>query len=196
MSVGFDPAGHLGEEFSHLVAEHVDRRHHHVAGALTGELNDPFAEVGLQRLYPGFRQRPVEMDLFAGHALALDGQLYPPGAGQVGDVGVGLFGGAGQEDRGAGGFGIAGEFVEVVLVIGPHLVLDAGNLLAQRFEIETGEGFLPGNHVGIAEAVQSVLQLRRRQRLSDARLVLFVTLFIHGGRSSVSRSNGSHRTCR
>ena len=36
------PAGDLAEQLGDLAAEHVNRRHHHVAGALPGQLDDPF----------------------------------------------------------------------------------------------------------------------------------------------------------
>ena len=41
--------------------------------ALTGELNDIFAEVGLGHFDPGSLQGGIEMYLFGGHRLGFDG---------------------------------------------------------------------------------------------------------------------------
>ncbi len=60
-----------------------------------------------------------------------------------------------------------------------HPVLAGGNLGSQSFEIETGEGVLPGDHIGIAETVQGLLQPRGGEGFVYFFFILTAAFFLH-----------------
>ncbi len=103
--------GDLPKKSRHFVAEHVNGRHHHVTGALTGQLHDPFAEVRLQSFDPSRAQGLVKADLLAGHALALDRQFGPAAVGQLDNIVVGSSGIGGTVHLSTGLFGQFNELI-------------------------------------------------------------------------------------
>jgi hypothetical protein len=103
--------------------------------------------------------------------------LFP---GQIGDIGVGLLGGFGDEDPGTRRLGIGDELLQVSLPVFPNLVLHGSDPGAQRLEIMAGEGVLPCEHIGIGEAVQGLLQLRGGESPVDLIFVLAGAFFAHG----------------
>ena len=68
-------AGDAREELAHLALRLVDDRRDHVARPVAVELDDVFAEVGLDHLDPGLLEHRVQLELLAQHRLRLHDQL-------------------------------------------------------------------------------------------------------------------------
>ena len=60
------------EEFAHLLAPHMDRRQHDMAGRTVHQLHDPLAQVALHGIDPLSGQEGREAALLGEHRLALD----------------------------------------------------------------------------------------------------------------------------
>ena len=173
--------GDLAEQFGDFFLEHMNRRHHHMARSFPGQLDDPFAQVGLEGFNAGVLESMVEMGLLARHALAFDHGFDAALLGQVADVRVGLCSGPGNIDFCSGCLGVGDELITITGQVVTHLVLHLTNRSAQCLKILAGKGRLAGNNVSIGEAMQGILQARFRNGLADPVIVMSATVcFIHG----------------
>ncbi len=85
------------KQFGHVVPGLVDRRSDDVARRLPRQLDDELAQVGLDHLDARRLQRRVQVDLLAGHRLALGDQPRPALPGDIEDVRHGRGGVGGPE---------------------------------------------------------------------------------------------------
>jgi len=97
------------EQLGHLPSTLVNGGHHEVAGVVTGELQQPLAEVRLHGLDPRGGKRRVEADLLGDHRLALHRQRDAAAATKFDDVGVGVRRAAHLHDDGASGLGMLAD---------------------------------------------------------------------------------------
>ena len=117
MSAASSSLTSLREDPGHLLLRHVDGGHHHVRGALAGQLDDPLAQVGLRHLDALLLEEGVEVHLLGGHRLRLGDALDPVLLAEPGQVLLHLGGVGGPEDLGPGLGGLLlellGQLVEV-----------------------------------------------------------------------------------
>ena len=144
----------IAEGVGNFFLGHVDGGHDHVGRALTGELNDPFAEVGFGDFDAGGFEVSVEMDFLGGHGLGLDDGGDAAIHGEFENVLIDGVRIAGAEDFCAASFGVAlehiGEFFETAGGVG----LDGGDLSAEGFEVDALVGFGAAGAVGLGEAAE------------------------------------------
>jgi hypothetical protein len=113
----------------------VHDRRGDMAGAVVVELDDELAEVGLDDVDARLSQRRVQIELLAGHRLALDGPPAPvlPGDGHNGRGR--LLGGRGQVNLDPEAIEAADQTGQVFVETIECVVLDLPGELAQRVGI-------------------------------------------------------------
>jgi len=85
---------HVGlEQPAHLLPALVDGGHHHVGRRLVCKLDDPLAQIRLDRVHAGRLKRLVEEDLLRHHGLALGEERGAPSPAKLDDVAHGIVGG-------------------------------------------------------------------------------------------------------
>ncbi len=124
-----------------LLLDQVHRRRDQVARRLVAQLDDVFAEIGLDRGDPVRFEKVVEPDLLGDHRLAFG---YGPGIGGLANPQhrrTGLFGGACPMHLAAGGDDVLLVELEVEIEMGEGVVLDLATDIAQCLEFrERGHG--------------------------------------------------------
>ncbi len=97
----------VAEDVGDFFLGHVDGGHDHVRRRLSGQLNDPLAQVGFADFDAGFFQMRVEVNFLRRHRLRFDDVLTPFCLRQIEDVVADLGGIVGAKNFGAAGFGVA-----------------------------------------------------------------------------------------
>ena len=169
--VGGEPLVHLfGKEVGDLLLGHVDGGHDHVRGGLTGQLDDPLAQVGFLDLETGLLEVAVEMDLLAGHGLGLDHRADVVVAGHLEDVLAHPGRVVGTEHLGAFRLGVlleqVAQFLEMVHGIG----LALGNAAAQFLEVDTLVDLRPVDPPRLGELAERTGEIGVVQGLVDRML--------------------------
>lgn len=144
-----------------LGSRQVNRRRDDVRGHLAAQLDDVFAEVGLDRGDAVGLQVLVEPDLLGDHALALGRGL---GAELLADVehdGAGVLGGGRPVDVAAGLHHLVLERPEIEVEIGQGVGLDVARGLAQRIELRQalGGGLAAADEIGLEVAHRGLKRL-------------------------------------
>ena len=154
-----------------LILGQMHGRADDVRGNLATQLDDIFAEIGLDRRDAGLLHGVVERDLLRDHALALgDGLCAALGAYVENDI-ARLFGRAREMHMSARRRHLLLVGLEIEVEMGERMVLDVARAVAQRLEFrQLGNGDLPSGREADAQLAHGFLQLRIVQRL--VRIVL------------------------
>ena len=99
------------------------------------QLNNPFAQVGLNREKSDRFQRLVQVELFGRHAFRFDDQLRIFLTQQADDNRPGFSGVSGPVQFRSGTFRIVGKRSQVAIQMGQRFRLDLAAALAQRFPV-------------------------------------------------------------
>ena len=125
----------LVEEGVHVGLGHVNGGDDDVVGRLSRELDEVFAEVGLDGLDLLFGELAVEVHFLGEHGLALDDGTDALLPGEVEDVLGGGVGVLGEEDLAARALDVFGGHVEVVVEVFYGVGLDAPGAVAEAFPV-------------------------------------------------------------
>ena len=124
----------LAQHRRHLLPTLMDRWHHQMAGPVGGQLQDPLAQVTLDRANPPRCQVVVHLQLFRHHRLALDHQIAPARPTELRDVAVRILRRGGRIDRRPSGGRLGPELRHIAIEIVDHTILDRGQLPPQLVE--------------------------------------------------------------
>ena len=109
-------------------------------GRFAAQLNDVFAEVGLDRLDARRLQRVVEADLLGDHRLALGDALRAHGLAEVDDDLARFVGVLRVVDFAAARADLPLVGLEIKVEVGERVILDRAGAVAQRFELGQPRG--------------------------------------------------------
>ena len=149
-----------------LVAGHVDGRGDDVARMLAAQLDDVFAEIGLDRHDAVLFQEGVEADLLGDHRLALGDGLGVPLAGDVEEDLAGVVRILGEMHDAAGGFDLGHIGLDIEVEMLQRVVLDGDGVVAQGVEFRQGvDGGLALVDEALLDMAEGPLQLDIGERL-------------------------------
>src|ERR1700737_2198161 len=164
----------------------MDGGRDYVRGAFAAQLDDIFAEVGLDHLEAGLLEGRVEREFLRGHRLALDHAFGAAFAGDFQDIVAHLGGICGDENLASVGLEplleLDQEFVEaadgVVLdaARGIALVVETGELaadLVEVLEVAAGRAFELAAQFGVGDAAAASLKEIRFRRYASHLLVRY-----------------------
>src|SRR5580765_370036 len=139
----------------------MDSRHNDVRRRFTGELNYPFAEVGLNWFDPSFFKSFVEVDLFTSHALGLYGHLGVLCADESDHDLTRLSSVTGPVDRGAGLFGIFREAFQILIEMKQRFLFDLPRTFTKPFPvIGRSDRIAPTDDKAVRQVSQCTMQNR------------------------------------
>ena len=130
----------LMKGFRHLVFSHVDRRRDNMARRLVAQLDDVFAQVGLDRLNIVRFEIGVEADLLGDHRFALGRRPGVDRTADVEDDAACVFRRGRPMHRAPGLPHLGLEGFEVEIEMRQRVVLDLAALVAQRLELRQAGG--------------------------------------------------------
>lgn len=149
----------------------VDRRHHDMRRLLARQLDDVLAHVRLDAVHAALGQVMVQLDLLAGHRLALDHAPGLPCCRDAVDDAVGLVGGLGPVDLHTGGAELLLQLHQQVRQVGERMLAYRFAQIAQPLQfIGVGKLRLPLALQEVHRAAKALAQFGIVQRLARARL--------------------------
>ena len=181
-ALGRQVAMRLAELLLDVFRGQMDRRRDDVGGRLAAQLDDVFAEVGLDRLDPRRLERVVEADLLGDHRLALGDALRAHRLAEVDDDLARFLGVLRVVDFAAARANLALVGLEIEVEMGERVILDRAGAVAQRLELGQpgGRGRPPTDE--IARERHRALQSGVGQR------VMRVLFELGGGRDPAHRA--------
>ena len=167
---GVGDAQFFGEKLPDLLAAQMHGGGDQVGGRLAAQLDDVFAQVGLDDAHAGGFERRVEGDFLAEHGFGFGNQGRRPD--RTANLQHGLHGGrgvGGAVDDHAVGAGLGDELLQVAIQVGDDLGADGARLLAHGVRIgQRGESDGAPFQAAFGVAVQGDLQIRVGQGGADA----------------------------
>ncbi len=130
IALGIERRVHAAEIGLDLVAVEMHGRGNDVGGNLAAQLDDVFAEIGLDRRHAGLFQRGVDFDLLADHRFALGDRLGTEPRANLDDDGARLLRGAGEMHMPARLRHLALIALEIEIEMRQGMVLDVARRLA------------------------------------------------------------------
>ena len=172
-----------------------------MAGRFVGELDDVFAEVGLDDAQSGLFKSVVEVDLLGCHGLGFDDEVGAVLEGDIFDDGLRVCGAPGPVDGAAVAGQVGLELLEVVGPVAEDVLLHFAHLGTQLLSFDRAHGVETGIGHAVGGLADGDAEIGVAEGLLDAVFVGGVDVYLHGrgflvagrelkGAGTVSRPSG------